>query len=62
MKRKVHKGLKKRVKVTKGGKVKRRKAGARHLKSKKSGNTKRQVRGTAITKGKTAAAARLAIS
>jgi large subunit ribosomal protein L35 len=46
-KQKTHKGLAKRVRVTKTGKVMRGQAGARHLLSTKSGKRKRQLRSTA---------------
>ncbi len=41
---KPHKGLKKRVKVTARGRVKRRKSYAGHLMSGKSGNRRRRLR------------------
>lgn len=41
---KTHKGLKKRVKVSPNGKIKRQKAFAGHLMSGKSGNRKRHLR------------------
>ena len=44
-KQKTHKGLKKRVKVTAGGKIKHKRAGAGHLMSGKSGNRRRKVTG-----------------
>jgi len=40
-KMKTHKGLKKRIKITKSGKLKRRKAFASHLREKKSSSRKR---------------------
>ena len=40
-KQKTHKGLAKRVKVTKNGKIKRKKAFTGHLMSHKDGNTRR---------------------
>ncbi|MFW6158139.1 MAG: 50S ribosomal protein L35 [Planctomycetota bacterium] len=43
-KQKTHKGLAKRVRVTRRGKVMRGKAGRRHLLSGKSGKRKRQLR------------------
>ncbi|MFO7897863.1 MAG: 50S ribosomal protein L35 [Planctomycetota bacterium] len=43
-KQKTHKGLAKRVRVTRNGKVMRGKAGRRHLLSGKSGKRKRQLR------------------
>jgi large subunit ribosomal protein L35 len=41
---KTHKGVKKRVKVTGGGRVRRHKAGARHLLAGKSSKRKRALR------------------
>lgn len=43
-KNKSHKGLLKRIRITKSGKVKVGRAGARHLKSHKTGSTVRQYR------------------
>ncbi|MBL7223662.1 MAG: 50S ribosomal protein L35 [Candidatus Brocadiae bacterium] len=43
-KQKTHKGLKCRVRVTRNGKVVRRKAGKSHLMSHKSGKRRRQLR------------------
>ena len=43
-KNKSHKGLLKRAKITKSGRVRFRKPGSRHLKSNKSGNTTRSYR------------------
>ena len=54
-KQKVHKGLKKRVKVTANGKVKRKKAGGGHLLSHKSNKTKRSIRNGDFVVGKIAA-------
>ena len=48
VKHKTHKGAKKRVRVTAGGKVKIRRAGAGHLLSHKSGNRRRHLRHTKI--------------
>lgn len=45
---KTHKGLKKRVKVTASGKVKRKKSFAGHLMSSKSGKRKRRLGQPAI--------------
>ena len=42
-KQKTHKGLAKRVKVTKNGKIKRKKAFGGHLMSHKDGNTRRST-------------------
>ncbi len=44
-KMKTRKGVTKRVRVTKNGKIMRRKAGLRHLLSSKSRKRKRQLRG-----------------
>lgn len=62
MKQKTHKGTSKRMKVSSTGKVKSRKCGARHLKSKKAGKKKRQIRGTSVIAGKKARQIRQAIS
>ncbi len=43
-KHKTHKGLAKRIRVTRNGKMLRGKAGRRHLLSHKSGKRKRQLR------------------
>ena len=43
-KNKSHKGLLKRAKITKGGRVRFRKPGSRHLKSNKSASTTRRYR------------------
>ena len=43
-KQKTHKGLKKRVKITARGKLKRKRAGAGHLMSGKSGKQRRRLR------------------
>jgi large subunit ribosomal protein L35 len=51
---KTKKSIKKRMKITKTGKVKRRKPGARHYKAGKSGETKRRLRGTDLVTGKLA--------
>jgi large subunit ribosomal protein L35 len=47
-KMKTHKGLKKRVKVTATGKLKRHHSGASHLLAGKSAKRRRALRGTAI--------------
>ena len=49
-KHKTHKGLKKRVKVTGSGKVKRSRAYASHLLSHKSAKRKRRLRGSTMLK------------
>ncbi len=41
---KTHKGIKRRLKITKKGKIMHRRAGARHLMSSKTGKRKRQLR------------------
>lgn len=51
MAKKGHKGIKKRVKVTKGGKVKRQKAFRGHLMAGKPGNKKRKLRKPTTVKG-----------
>ncbi len=48
-KQKVHKGLKKRVRVSKGGKILRHKAGMSHLMSGKSGKSRRRLRRATVT-------------
>jgi large subunit ribosomal protein L35 len=48
VKRKTHKGAKKRMKITKSGKVKRHQAGSGHLLTKKSGKRKRNLRRPAL--------------
>jgi large subunit ribosomal protein L35 len=50
-KEKTHKGLKKRVKVTATGKVKRWRTGGSHLLSNKSGKWRRKFRGSVMVKG-----------
>ena len=47
-KNKPHKGLQKRVRVTRNGKIKRRKVGLGHLCSTKSGSRKRKLRRPSI--------------
>ena len=51
-KMKTHKGSKKRFRITATGKLKRRKAGKKHLLSHKSGKRKRHLRGVVIEAGK----------
>jgi large subunit ribosomal protein L35 len=51
---KTHKGSKKRFRVTARGKLKRRKAGKRHLLSHKPGKRKRHLRGSVIETGRMA--------
>jgi len=50
-KQKTHKGLKKRMKLTATGKVKRRHAGAGHLMSGKNAKRRRRVTSSAILTG-----------
>ena len=50
-KMKTNKSAKKRFKVTANGKVKRARAGKRHLNSGKTGKRKRQLRGHAVETG-----------
>lgn len=47
-KQKTHKGLKKRVKVTATGKIKRHHSGAGHLQASKSAKRRRNLRGATI--------------
>ncbi len=47
-KQKTHKGLAKRVKVTGGGRVKHRRAGASHLMSGKNAKRRRRIRRPAV--------------
>jgi len=57
---KTHRGAAKRFTVTKGGKVKRAKAFARHLLTKKSAKRKRRYRGqTLVSKGEAQVVRRL---
>jgi large subunit ribosomal protein L35 len=51
-KMKTHKGSKKRFRVTANGKVKRQKAGKKHLLSHKTGKRKRQLREPTLETGK----------
>ncbi len=51
---KTRKSVKKRVKITKTGKVLRHKPGARHYKVHKSGSRARQLRGVDLVRGKVA--------
>ena len=47
-KHKTHKGLKKRFRLTAGGKLKHRAAGTSHLASRKTQKRKRNLRGTTV--------------
>ena len=51
---KTKKSIKKRVKITKTGKVLRHKPGARHYKAGKSGGRRRKLRGTDLVPNKQA--------
>jgi large subunit ribosomal protein L35 len=51
---KTKKSIQKRMKITKTGKVLRRKPGSRHYKAHKSGSRKRSLRGTDLCVGKIA--------
>ncbi|HEX5011964.1 MAG TPA: 50S ribosomal protein L35 [Planctomycetota bacterium] len=51
---KTKKSIKKRVKITKTGKVLRHKPGARHYKAGKAGGRRRKLRGTDLVPGKQA--------
>jgi large subunit ribosomal protein L35 len=51
---KTKKSIKKRVKITKTGKVLRHKPGARHYKANKSGGRRRKLRGVDEVRGKSA--------
>jgi large subunit ribosomal protein L35 len=53
-KQKTHKGLKKRVKITASGKVRRKKAGMGHLMSSKNAKRRRQLNSPAMAKTATA--------
>ncbi|MGH2272642.1 50S ribosomal protein L35 [Anaerohalosphaeraceae bacterium U12dextr] len=57
-KMKTHKGLKKRVKITGTGKVKRQRCNGGHLLSNKSSRKLRSIKSTAIVKGAKARAIR----
>jgi len=50
-KQKTHKGLKKRVKVTAGGKIKRGRAGGGHLLSGKTAKRRRKISSPALVRG-----------
>jgi large subunit ribosomal protein L35 len=53
-KMKTHKSARKRFKVTAGGKLKRQKAGKKHLLSHKTGKRKRHLRQPTVETGKVA--------
>ena len=50
-KQKTHKGLRKRIKITAGGKVKHRRAGGSHLMSDKNAKRQRRIGSSAIMAG-----------
>ena len=54
VKQKTHKGLAKRLRLTKSGKVKRQQAGRGHLMSHKSGDRVRKLRKAKLVAGKIA--------
>lgn len=51
-KNKTHSGAKKRFKITAKGKIKRSRAGARHIMSKKSPRRRMRLRSSTMVKGK----------
>jgi large subunit ribosomal protein L35 len=57
-KQKPHKGLKKRVKVTASGKVKRKRSCGSHLMSTKNSKRRRRISGSTLVTGKAAKTAR----
>lgn len=59
---KTKKSISKRMKITKTGKVKRRKPGARHYKAGMSGEAKRRLRGSDLVVGKLAKTYKLLIA
>jgi large subunit ribosomal protein L35 len=50
-KQKTHKGLSKRVKITAGGKVKRKRSCGSHLMRTKNAKRRRRIRGSALVTG-----------
>jgi large subunit ribosomal protein L35 len=50
-KQKTHKGLTKRIKVTAGGRLKRKRSGGGHLMSTKNAKRRRKIAGSAIVTG-----------
>ena len=60
-KQKTHKGLKKRVKVTASGKVKRGRTGAGHLMSSKNAKRRRRVSGSTMMSSTTTKTVRTAL-
>lgn len=61
-KQKTHKGLSKRVKVTGGGKIKRKSCNGGHLMSGKSAKARRGIRASQIVTGKRAKSIHLALA
>lgn len=57
-KQKTHKGLSKRITITRTGKVKHRRAGVSHLMSGKNAKRRRRISSSAILTGATAATIR----
>lgn len=53
-KQKTHKGLKKRVKITATGKVKRKRANGSHLMSTKNAKRRRRIGDSSVVQGKAA--------
>ncbi len=60
-KQKTHKGLKKRVKITASGKVKRGRTGAGHLMSSKNAKRRRRVSGSAMMDSTTTKTTKIAL-
>ena len=60
-KQKTHKGLKKRVKVTASGKIKRGRTGAGHLMSSKNAKRRRRVSSSTMMTSTSAKASRVAL-
>ena len=60
-KQKTHKGLKKRVKITASGKVKRHRTGAGHLMSSKNAKRRRRVSGSAMMDSTTTKTTKIAL-
>ena len=58
-KQKTHKGLKKRVKITASGKVKRSRTGAGHLMSSKNAKRRRRVSGSTMMDSSTTKTTRI---
>ncbi len=60
-KQKTHKGLKKRVKVTASGKIKRNRTGAGHLMSTKNAKRRRRVNSSTMMNSTTAKTCKVAL-